>query len=288
MAFGRGRYKPNNLVSWLDNAGGVQKGVLIISMQTEANCLSEGEALSLAQQGNSAAFDFLYRQHSQRVYALCLRMVKNPAQAEDLTQETFLAVLRGIRGFHGQSAFTTWLYQVTRNTVLMCFRKRRLKETSLEDIAKPNRESGRPPTELGSPDRRLESTADRILLQTAVARLSRGFRATLVLHDLHGYEHSEVAAILGCAPGTSKSQLHKARLRVREIVRKCLHGNRHNGKRLKNASGDESESLSVPATDRVDSDNEKASAPEKSTHKVDSCIPSWCVRIDEKTPSAQK
>ena len=195
-------------------------------MQTEANCLSEGEALNLAQQGNSAAFDFLYRLHSQRVYALCLRMVKNPAQAEDLTQETFLAVLRGIRGFHGQSAFTTWLYRVTRNTVLMCFRKKRVKETSLEEIAEPDSETGRPPRELGSPDRHLESTADRILLQTAVAQLSRGFRATLLLHDVQGYEHREVAAILGCAPGTSKSQLHKARLRVREIVRKCLHRNR--------------------------------------------------------------
>jgi RNA polymerase sigma-70 factor (ECF subfamily) len=257
-------------------------------MQTEANCLSEGEALSLAQQGNSAAFDFLYRLHSQRVYALCLRMVKNPAQAEDLTQETFLAVLRGIRGFHGQSAFTTWLYQVTRNTVLMCFRKKRLKETSLEEIGKPDRESGRPPTELGSPDRHLESTADRILLQTAVARLSRGFRATLVLHDLHGYEHSEVAAILGCAPGTSKSQLHKARVRIREIVRKCLHGNSHNGKRLKNDSGAEFESIPAPATDQFDSESEKASKPDYSTHKVDNAIPSWCVQIDEKTPSARK
>src|ERR1700741_4969457 len=188
-------------------------------MQPEMNQLSEGEALSLARQGNAAAFDFLYRLHSQRVYALCLRMVKNPTQAEDLTQETFLAVLRGIRGFHGQSAFTTWLYRVTRNTVLMCFRKKRVKETSLEEITEPDSESGRPPSELGRPDRRLEGTADRMLLQTAVAQLSRGFRATLLLHDVQGYEHREVAAILGCAPGTSKSQLHKARLRVREIVR---------------------------------------------------------------------
>lgn len=254
-------------------------------MRTEANCLSEGEALSLAQQGNSAAFDFLYRRHSQRVYALCLRMVKNPAQAEDLTQETFLAVLRGIRGFHGQSAFTTWLYRVTRNTVLMCFRKKRVKETSLEEITQLDSENGRPPRELGSPDRHLESTADRILLQTAVARLSRGFRATLVLHDVHGYEHREVAAILGCAPGTSKSQLHKARLRVREMVRKCLRGNNRSRNRPNGVPGDVVESRLTTSDDRVDSGDEKISAPDNLTGKVDSSIPRWCVPIGEKTSS---
>jgi RNA polymerase sigma-70 factor (ECF subfamily) len=79
-------------------------------MQPDQNSFLEGEALSLAQQGNAAAFEFLYRLHHDRVYALCLRMVKNPVQAEDLTQETFLAVLRGIREFRGQSAFTTWLH----------------------------------------------------------------------------------------------------------------------------------------------------------------------------------
>jgi RNA polymerase sigma-70 factor (ECF subfamily) len=255
-------------------------------MQTEANCLSEGEALSLAQQGNSAAFDFLYRLHSQRVYSLCLRMVKNPAQAEDLTQETFLAVLRGIRGFHGQSAFTTWLYRVTRNTVLMCFRKKRVTETSLEEIAEPDSESGRPPRELGSPDRNLESTADRILLQTAVAQLSRGFRATLLLHDVQGYEHREVAAILGCAPGTSKSQLHKARLRVREIFRKCLHGTRHNHHRSKDASGAEFDSHPASTDNQFQVDNGKTSAPDYSASKEDRSIPKWCVSIGEKTPSS--
>jgi RNA polymerase sigma-70 factor (ECF subfamily) len=191
-------------------------------MQPETSCLSERDALNLARQGNPAAFDFLYRRHNQRVYALCLGMVKNPAQAEDLTQETFLAVLRGIRSFHGQSAFTTWLYRVTRNTVLMCFRKKRLKETSLEEIVEPDADNSHWPAELGKPDRHLESTADRILLHMALARLARGCRRTLVLHDVHGYDHREVAAMLGCTAGTSKSQLHRARLRVREVVRRWL------------------------------------------------------------------
>ena len=187
--------------------------------------LSEAEALRRAQQGDADAFESLYRRHSPRVYALCLRMVKNTAHAEDLTQETFLAVFRGIRDFRGQSAFSTWLHRVTRNTVLMGFRKRRVQETSLDEIIDPESAAPRPHVELGVSDARLEGTADRMLLRSAVDRLSRGFRATLLLHDLHGYEHSEVAAILGCATGTSKSQLHKARLRVRKML---LKGTREN------------------------------------------------------------
>ena len=183
-----------------------------------AEDLSEQESLKRAQQGDHAAFESLYRRHSPRVYALCLRMVKDPASAEDFTQETFLAVFRGIRDFRGQSAFSTWLHRVTRNTVLMGFRKRRLRETSLDEILDPQSDAPRSYVELGAADLRLEGTADRMLLRKAVNRLSRGFRATLLLHDLHGYEHSEVAAILGCATGTSKSQLHKARLRVRQML----------------------------------------------------------------------
>jgi RNA polymerase sigma-70 factor (ECF subfamily) len=129
-------------------------------------------------------------------------------------------VLRGIREFRGHSAFTTWLHQVTRNTVLMSLRKKRLKETSLEEIMGSDRESGRPPLELGTRDPRLEATADRMILRQAISKLSEGFRKALVLHDVHSYEHKEVAAILGWAPGTSKSQLHKARVRVREALSK--------------------------------------------------------------------
>jgi len=193
-------------------------------MPSETRCLSETDILHLARQGDSVAFERLYRIHRPRVYALCLRMVKNPTQAEDLTQETFLSVLRGIRDFRGQSNFTTWLHRVTRNTVLMCFRKERLKETSLEEMNDCQEVSGRPRREWGTPDQHLESTPDRLLLQRAVARLSGGFRTALVLHDLHGYEHREIAAILGCATGTSKSQVHKARLRLRKMLRKFLPG----------------------------------------------------------------
>lgn len=195
-------------------------------MPWNSDHFSEAEALRRAQQGDAAAFESLYRRHSPRVYALCLRMVKNPAHAEDLMQDTFLAVFRSIRDFRGQSAFSTWLHRVTRNTVLMGFRKRRIQETSLDEITDFELDSRHAYAELGVADARLEGTADRMLLSNAVSRLSRGFRATLLLHDLHGYEHSEVAAILGCATGTSKSQLHKARLRVRKMLIKGMRRNK--------------------------------------------------------------
>lgn len=194
--------------------------MIFLTQQPQTRTLTEREALRLARQGDADAFEQLYRLHCRRVYSLCLRMVRNPDLAEDLTQETFLAVFRGLRRFQGNSAFSTWIYRVARNTVLMCFRKKRLNETSLDDLANPDKENGRAPLELGTPDRRIEAVPDRILLQAAVSKLSKGFRAALVLHDIHGYEHREIASILGWASGTSKSQLHKARLRVRESLRK--------------------------------------------------------------------
>jgi len=228
-------------------------------MSLELENLSESEALRRARQGDPAAFEFLYRRHNQRVYALCLRMVKNPAYAEDLTQDTFVAVLRGIREFRGQSAFSTWLHRVTRNTVLMGFRKRRLKETSLEEITDPETENGHTPAAFGVTDRRLEGLADRMLLQSAVAQLSGGFRATLLLHDLQGYEHSEVAAMMGCAIGTSKSQLHKARLRVRKMLNKCMGKDRSKSHR----SGTET----------------RPAASHSSEHSSGE-VPGWCVPLE--------
>lgn len=199
-----------------------------------ATFLSEREVLRLAQQGDPAAFEHLYNLHSPRVYSLCLRMVKNPEQAQDLTQDTFIAVFRGLRNFRGQSAFTTWLHRVARNTVLMCFRKRRIKETSLEEFAERRREDGVPEKEWGAPDPHLEATADRLLLQTAVGKLSGGVRNALLLHDIHGYEHKEIAERLGCASGTSKSQVHKGRMRVRETLKKLLQKGHSAGKPVSN------------------------------------------------------
>lgn len=255
-------------------------------MQPDQNSFLEGEAVRLARQGNAAAFEFLYRLHRDRVYAICRRMVKNPVQAEDLTQETFLAVLRGIRAFRGQSAFTTWLHRVTHNTVLMSLRKKRIKETSLEEIMGPDSETGRPPLELGTRDRHLEATADRLILRLAVSKLSQGFRKALVLHDVHGYEHKEVAEILGWAPGTSKSQLHKARVRVREVLSKFF--NRYRYKDKRSHVGSVGKALSSPPAqnDKLSSDGEREpKQPDSGPRKRERAIPSWCEPLDDQTTS---
>ena len=257
-------------------------------MQPEQNSFLEGEALRLAQQGNATAFEFLYCRHRDRVYALCLRMVRNPVQAEDLTQETFLAVLRGIREFRGQSAFTTWLHQVTRNTVLMSLRKKKLKETSLEEIMDRDSESGGTPLELGARDQHLEATADRMILRLAVSKLSQGFRKALLLHDVHGYEHKEVAAILGWAPGTSKSQLHKARVRVREALKKFFTRYRHNGNRAHGGSAGKALSPPPAQDDKLPAEGHRESKLDNGPRKRERAIPSWCQLLDDKAVSSSK
>lgn len=182
--------------------------------------MPEAEAVRMAQQGDASAFERLYRLHSPRVFALCLSMLKNRAEAEDLTQDTFLKVFRMIHTFRGGSAFATWLYRVTVNQVLMRLRKKTLAHTSLEEIMESNKETGATQWRLGGLDLRLNGLADRLTLERALDQLAPGYKAAFVLHDVHGYLHSEIGDLLGCSPGNSKSQLHKARVRLRELLRR--------------------------------------------------------------------
>ena len=180
--------------------------------------LSENEAVRLAQEGDSEGFERLYELHSRRVYRLCLRMVKNPAEAEDLTQSAFLQTFRKIQSFRADSRFSTWLHRLTVNIVLMHFRKRNHSEPSLDEALQPNDESTRPAVEFGGPDLNLNGVIDRISLEKAIDRLPHGYKKMLVLHDIEGYQHNEISRILGCSVGNSKSQLHKARQRLRELL----------------------------------------------------------------------
>jgi RNA polymerase sigma-70 factor, ECF subfamily len=183
-----------------------------------AAALTEAEAIRLAQAGNAAAFEFLYQMHSRRVYALCLRMVGNPADAEDLLQEAFLQLFRKIATFRGESAFSTWLHRMTVNVVLMRLRKKSLPAASLEEVTEPDEETGGPRKDIGAPDLGLSGAVDRVNLQRAVEQLPPGYRTVFVLHDVQGYEHNEIADIMDCSVGNSKSQLHKARTRLRELL----------------------------------------------------------------------
>lgn len=181
------------------------------------------EAIRLAQQGDAAAFETIYQMHSRRVYSLCLRMVSDPVEAEDLTQEAFLQLFRKIHTFRGESAFSSWLHRLTANIVLMRFRKKRPVAVSLDELTRPDNEKERPTLELGSPDLRLAGLFDRVNLHAALEQLPRGYKHMFLLHDVHGYEHNEIATMLGCSVGNSKSQLHKARKRLRELLNEVRH-----------------------------------------------------------------
>jgi RNA polymerase sigma-70 factor (ECF subfamily) len=180
--------------------------------------VSEAEAISRAQQGDGDSFEALYSFHKRRVYSLCLRMTGNTAEAEDLTQEAFLQLYRKIATFRGESAFSTWLHRLAVNIVLMHLRKKGLPEVSLQEALEPAEEDG-PRKDIGSHDPTLDGSVDRVNLQRAVETLPPGYRIIFVLHDIEGYEHNEIAEMMGCSIGNSKSQLHKARMKLRDVLK---------------------------------------------------------------------
>lgn len=180
-------------------------------------------AISQAQQGDGAAFEILYNMHKRRVYSLCLRMLGNIAEAEDLTQEAFLQLHRKISTFRGDSAFSTWLHRMAVNVVLMHLRKKGLQLVSLEETMEPTQEDG-PRKDFGTRDLTLSGSIDRVTLERAVEELPPGYRMVFVLHDVEGYEHNEIAGMLQCSIGNSKSQLHKARMRLRSLLRQNTGG----------------------------------------------------------------
>ena len=180
--------------------------------------LSEAEAIERAKQGDAEAFQALYDRHKRRVYSLCLRMTANTAEAEDLAQEAFLQLFRKIGTFRGESAFSTWLHRLSVNVVLMHLRKKSLPVVSLDETTQ-NTEEDSPKKDFGAEDLSLAGSIDRLQLQKAVESLPPGYRTIFVLHDVEGYEHNEIAGIVGCSIGNSKSQLHKARMKLRDILR---------------------------------------------------------------------
>jgi RNA polymerase sigma-70 factor, ECF subfamily len=184
--------------------------------------LTESEAIRLAQAGDARAFEFLYELHGRRVYALCLRMLGNPSDAEDLMQEAFLQLFRKIGTFRGESAFSTWLHRMTVNVVLMRLRKKSLPVASLEETTEPDEDTGGPRKDIGAPDLRLSGAVDRVNLERSIEKLPPGYRTVFVLHDVQGYEHNEIAGIMGCSVGNSKSQLHKARTKLRDLLQEQI------------------------------------------------------------------
>jgi RNA polymerase sigma-70 factor (ECF subfamily) len=179
---------------------------------------ADADVLARAQAGDHQAFAQLYSLHKRRIYSLCLRMVGNIAEAEDLTQEAFLQLHRKIATFRGDSAFSTWLHRLAINVVLMQLRKKGLSLISLDEAMEPTPDEG-PSRSFGAPDLTLTGAIDRLALERAVADLPAGYRLIFILHDVEGFEHNEIATMLECSIGNSKSQLHKARLKLRDALR---------------------------------------------------------------------
>jgi RNA polymerase sigma-70 factor, ECF subfamily len=175
------------------------------------------DLIKRAQEGDADAFGALFQAHRSRIYSVCLRMTCNGAEAEDLMQDTFLQVFRKITKFRGDSAFSTWLHRIAVNTVLMHFRKNSLNQISLDE-PHSDQDGAKIQREYGARDRGLAGCLDRVALARAMKELPAGYRTVFLLHEVEGYEHQEIAEILGCSVGNSKSQLYKARLRFRELL----------------------------------------------------------------------
>jgi RNA polymerase sigma-70 factor (ECF subfamily) len=146
-------------------------------------------------------------------------MVGNETEAEDLTQEVFLQLFRKMDSFRGESAFSTWLYRLAVNVVLMRLRRKSLTTTSLEEVIEVREGVFSLEQVLGAPDRVLTAALDRLNLERAVAQMPAGYKRVFLLHYVEGYGHREIARMLGLSIGTSKSQLYKARVRLRQLLR---------------------------------------------------------------------
>ena len=186
-----------------------------VSKIADVSKAKDFELTQAAATGDMVAFEELYQRHHRRVYSICMRMLQNTYEAEDLTQDVFIQLYRKVGSFRGDSAFTTWLHRMTVNQVLMHFRKRNVKFEKTTD-------EGETPDQIvaGTDNPYRMPIVDKIALENAIDQLPPGYQNVFVLHDVEGFEHEEVARILGCSVGTSKSQLHKARLKLRRLLKK--------------------------------------------------------------------
>ncbi len=190
-------------------------GASVTSERATKVLVKDFDLTQAASKGDMAAFEEIYQRHHRRVYSICLRMLQNAFEAEDLTQDVFIQLYRKVGSFRGDSAFTTWLHRLTVNQVLMHFRKRNVK------FEKTTEEGETPEQIVAGTDNPFKmQIVDKMALENAIEQLPTGYKNVFVLHDVEGFEHEEVARILGCSVGTSKSQLHKARLKLRKLLKK--------------------------------------------------------------------
>ena len=179
---------------------------------------SEKLQIKLATEGNNECFECLYQKYARRIFAICKRMVNDESIAQDLVQETFLCAFRRLNTFRGESLFSTWLHRIAVNAALMYIRRTKIDPCAKSVEIQPLDQEDFQREFFTVRDHHLMDTADRIRLERAVGMFPPGYRIMFILHDIEGYEHREIAAIVGCSAGNTKSQLHKARKRLRQIL----------------------------------------------------------------------
>jgi RNA polymerase sigma-70 factor, ECF subfamily len=206
------------MVTWMVSAAAANRGSLDLGPLGEENSRDDSERslIQRAQRGEEQAFATLFQFHRKRIYSVCLRMTRDVADAEDLTQESFLQVFRSINSFRGDSAFSTWLYRIAVNAALM--RLRRRQSPPMVFLDEPSAESPSLKRAVGKTDPSLSGAIYLIALRRAVEGLPAGCRKIFNLHEVEGYRHREIAQLLRCSIGNWKSQLHKARMKMRDVL----------------------------------------------------------------------
>jgi RNA polymerase sigma-70 factor, ECF subfamily len=177
-----------------------------------SNDMEGMDLVARCRAGDPDAFETLYRQHASRIYTLACRMAGSPEDGEDLLQEIFLQAHRKLESFKGDAAIGTWLYRLAVNHCLDYVRSRQAKMNKLTETL--DAESS------FEPAARRETPIARVDLERAIERLPEGCREAFVLHDVEGFDHKEVAGLLGIAEGTSKSQVFNARVKLRGYLGK--------------------------------------------------------------------
>jgi RNA polymerase sigma-70 factor (ECF subfamily) len=177
--------------------------------------VGEGDSdVAQAAAGDRVAFERLYRQHVNRVFSLCARMVADRTRAEELTQDVFVRAWEKLHLFRGESSFATWLHRLTVNVVLNARKSEGRQRSRFEDTDEESGGIDALPGVVGMP----LPPGDLLDLEAAVAKLPPGARRVFVLHDVEGYKHEEIADMLGVTSGATKAQLHRARLLLREAL----------------------------------------------------------------------
>jgi len=208
-----------NIASQGEAAAGKPVAVKDMALRPRLSAGTDG-ARAQARRRDVLATDIaaIYEQYRRRVFSWCLRIARNVEDAEDLTQEAFLLLCRKINTYRGESAFSTWLYRLATNVALMRMRRKSPPQTPIDEILKTHEGALNPRQELRTFDRTLAASVARLDMERMFEQLPGGYRKALFLHDHEDYSHPEIAELTGWAIGTSKSQLHRARRRLRALL----------------------------------------------------------------------